>query len=140
MSSDAAELFSAPGFVRELGIRPGPIGHGRAQLDLEIRAMHLQHHGFVHAGVAATLADQAAGAAATSRLAPGQAVLTVEFKINLLKPLVGKAIQAQAEVLRAGRQIHVVESRIHVTEPENPEPVVVALVTLCVVDLPGSRP
>jgi acyl-coenzyme A thioesterase PaaI-like protein len=66
-------------------------------------------------------------------------VLTAEFKINLLKPASGALPWCRAEVLRAGRQLHIVESRVYVGTPEVLEAsgmVAVALVTLAVVDAP----
>lgn len=134
----AADLFIHPGLIQTLGIVPVDLAPGRAEARFAVQAGHGQHHGFVHAGAAATLADHTAGAASTSLLQPGQAVLTVEFKINLLKPLVGRELTAKAEVVRAGRQIHVVEVRLYVTDPAATEPVAIALVTLCVVKDPGT--
>jgi uncharacterized protein (TIGR00369 family) len=52
---------------------------------LNIEDRHLQQHGFVHAGVIATIADHTAGGAA--RTASGERdVITIEFKINFLRP------------------------------------------------------
>jgi uncharacterized protein (TIGR00369 family) len=66
-----------------------------------------QQHGFMHAGVLAAVADSACGYAALTLMAPGTAVLSVEFKINLLAPAAGTRFVARGRVLRAGRTITV---------------------------------
>jgi len=71
------------------------LGAGRwCESGMTILPRHLQHGGVVHAGVQATIADHTSGAAATTVLAQGQYVLTAEFKINLLRPAVGKHCSA----------------------------------------------
>ena len=49
-----------------------------------------QQDGHVHAGALATSADSAGGYAALSLLPSGSRVLTVEVKLNFLRPSVGK--------------------------------------------------
>lgn len=74
-------------------------------------ARHAQQNGFIHAGVQATLADHAAAAAATL-VEEGQTVLTLEFKLNLLRPALCQRLLCRAEVLKAGRQVTVVEAEV----------------------------
>ena len=45
-----------------------------------------QQHGFLHAGILSTALDSACGYAALSVMPEDAAVLTIEFKINLLSP------------------------------------------------------
>ncbi|HET9887986.1 MAG TPA: PaaI family thioesterase, partial [bacterium] len=62
------------------------------------------------AGAVAAILDSACGYAALS-LAPAKTtVLAVEFKINLLRPAVGRELLAQAQVLRAGRTLTVCQA------------------------------
>ena len=71
-----------------------------------------QQHGFFHAGVLTTLADTACGYAALS-VAPEEAdVLSVEFKINLMKPARAEKIVAVGEVLKAGRTLVFCEATV----------------------------
>ena len=48
-----------------------------------------QQHGFIHAGIVSTVLDSACGYAAFSLMPEDAAVLTIEFKINLLSPAQG---------------------------------------------------
>ena len=70
-----------------------------------------QQHGFVHGGVIATLADHTAGGAARS-VSGKKDVLTVEFKINYLRPATGDRLRCTASVLRAGKSAIVAESLV----------------------------
>jgi uncharacterized protein (TIGR00369 family) len=53
----------------------------------------------------ATIADSACGYAALTLMPAGAAVLTAEFKVNLLAPGEGDAVVARARVLKAGRTL-----------------------------------
>ena len=68
-----------------------------------------QQHGFLHAGIVATALDSACGYAAFTLMPADAAVLTVEFKINLLAPARGPQFRFEGRVTKAGRTISVVE-------------------------------
>jgi acyl-coenzyme A thioesterase PaaI-like protein len=55
----------------------------------------------------ATVLDSACGYAAFSLMPADAAVLSIEFKVNLLAPAKGERIKARAEVKRAGRNVTV---------------------------------
>ncbi len=107
-----AQIFKHAAFVQHLGIHMLSCGPGWCESELAIRPEHLQQDQFIHAGVQATLADHTAGAAAGTLMGADEIVLTVEFKINLLRPAIGERLRARAEVLRAGRTLIVVESSV----------------------------
>ncbi|MDB4893306.1 MAG: PaaI family thioesterase, partial [Gemmatimonadetes bacterium] len=54
----------------------------------------------------------ACGYAALTLMEPGAAVLSVEFKVNLLAPASGKEFVAIGKVVRAGRTITVVSGEL----------------------------
>jgi len=58
------------------------------------------------------MADHSAGGAAATLIGPDQFVLTVEFKINLLKTARGAALRCKATVLKPGSRLTVVESEV----------------------------
>src|SRR5687768_11632975 len=70
-----------------------------------------QQHGFLHAGMVATALDSACGYAGFTLMAADAAVLTIEFKINLLAPAKGQRFRMLGQVLKPGRTISVVEGR-----------------------------
>jgi len=70
-----------------------------------------QQHGFLHAGIVSTALDSACGYAAFSLMPPDAAVLTIEFKVNLLAPARGPDFHFEARVTKAGRTISVVDGQ-----------------------------
>lgn len=73
---------------------------GTAILTLAVREELKQQHGFIHGGVLSYLADNALTYAGGSVL--GDSV-TSEYKINYLRPAVGKTLVAKATVLSSGK-------------------------------------
>ena len=106
------ESFARQAFVLHLGGAMDELAPGRAVLRLPFRAELAQQHGFFHAGALTTLADTAAGYAAFTLMPEGAAVLTVEFKMNLLRPARGAVAVARAEVLKPGRTLMAVRADV----------------------------
>ncbi|MFN4021724.1 MAG: PaaI family thioesterase [Hydrogenophilus thermoluteolus] len=78
-----------------------------------------QQHGYVHGGVVAMIADSAAGYAAMTLAPPNTSVLTVEYKINLVAPALGKKLIAEGSVLRSGKTLSLTQARVFaVTDDE----------------------
>lgn len=107
-----AMIFEAASFLKVLGVRLEAVGPGTCETSLDISDAHRQQHGYVHAGVVATLADHSAGGAARAALPAGKDVLTLEFKVNFLLPGRGGQLQAKGHALRAGRSTVVSESEV----------------------------
>jgi uncharacterized protein (TIGR00369 family) len=70
-----------------------------------------QEYGVVHGGLLAAVADTAAVYALLPRLAEGEAMTSVEFKVNFLAPADpdGGEIEARATIVKAGRTIRVAQ-------------------------------
>jgi uncharacterized protein (TIGR00369 family) len=66
-----------------------------------------QQQGFFHGGTIGAVADTAGGYAALSLLPVGSEVVTLEYKINFLRPAAGDRLLAEGSVLRAGRSVTV---------------------------------
>ena len=73
---------------------------GVVEIALPFRADLTQQHGYLHAGVVTTIADSACGYAAYSLMPSGSEVLSVEFKVNLLRPAAGDN-SCQPAIVRA---------------------------------------
>ena len=86
---------------------------GEAELELHVRPYHLQHLGFIHGGVISTLMDNTGWYAAVSNLGDGYTAVTMEIKINYLKPASGKHLLATAKVKRQGRKTSFVIIELH---------------------------
>ncbi len=95
-----------------IGGRLSLVGPGVVEITLPFRAELGQQDGYLHAGILTTIADSASGYAAYSLMPPDSSVLSVEFKVNLLRPAQGVAFVASAEVIKAGRTLTVVRADV----------------------------
>jgi uncharacterized protein (TIGR00369 family) len=77
------------------------------RLELPFREELTQQHGVLHAGAVATIVDSACEYAALTLMPDGAAVLTAEYKVNLVAPAAGEFVVARARVLKAGRTLTV---------------------------------
>ena len=82
--------FARQRVMRTLGVEITRLAPGEIELAMLFEAAFTQQHGFVHAGIVATVLDSACGYAAFSLMPADAAVPTVEFKTNLLAPAKGK--------------------------------------------------
>jgi acyl-CoA thioesterase len=87
--------------------------------------------GVIHGGVTFTLADAVMGFAAAPHVGGVQQAVSVECKINYLRPARGPVLKAVSSVVRRGRKIIVMEAKVM---EENGELVAVALGTYARVD------
>lgn len=99
-------------FLALIGAELNAIHRGYAEFSLPFRPELSQQHGYLHAGVITTIADVAAGYAAYTMMPPGSEVLSVEFKVNLLRPGVGERFVARARVVKPGRTLSVVQADV----------------------------
>ena len=93
--------FARQRVMETIGATLTRVEAGSVEVELPYRADLTQQHGFVHAGVVATILDSACGYAAFTLMPADVAVLTVEYKINLLRPASGDRLVARARVIRA---------------------------------------
>ena len=84
---------------------------GRIELEMPYDRNYTQQHGFVHAGIITTGLDNACGYAAFSMMDADAAVLTVEFKVNLLAPAKGERFLFRGEVMKPGRTLTFCEAK-----------------------------
>ncbi len=126
-------IFERAPFIGDLGVALSDLGPGWCESVLRIGPKHLQQDGYIHAGVQATVADHTAGGAAGTVARPGDLVLTVEFKINLLRPALGDRLRCRATVLRQGKTITVAESEVFARKDADEKLVSKAMVTLALV-------
>lgn len=101
------ESFARQTYMATLGAELARVSAGEVTIVLPVREALSQQHGSVHAGAVASVLDSAAGYAALTLMPAGAAVLSVEFKVNLLAPAVGERIEARARVVRSGRTLSV---------------------------------
>ncbi len=102
--------YARQGFMAYLGAILETVEPGFCEVHLVPRPELTQQHGFVHGGVLATLVDTASGYAAFSLMPADAAPLTVEYKLNILRPGGGDKLIARARVVKPGRTLNVVQA------------------------------
>ena len=108
--SRVRESFAKQTVMATLGATLSRVAPGEIDIELPNRPALAQQHGFLHAGVLATILDSACGYAAYTLMPADAAVLSVEFKINLLAPAGGERVVARGRVVRAGRNVSVCQA------------------------------
>src|SRR5262249_52689289 len=103
--------FERQAAMRTLGATLQSVEPGRVTIGMTHREELTQQHGFIHAGMLAAALDSACGYAAFSLMPPDAAVLTIEFKLNLLAPARGPRFRLEGQVTKPGRTISVVDGR-----------------------------
>lgn len=99
------------GFIQYCGFAPEVIRTGFFQSGVKIEEHHRQQDGFIHAGVIAAMADHTGGYAAFTTVTDKYRILTVEFKINFLRPAYGDSLRCRSSVIRGGRKIIISEPK-----------------------------
>lgn len=93
-------VLEAQAFSRLIGAELVAWSPGAAELGVDLKPHHLQQHGVAHGGVVSYLADNALTYAGGSLLGDS---MTLEFKINYLRPAKGERLIARARVSGSGR-------------------------------------
>lgn len=91
---------------------------------------YTQQNGYIHAGIVTTILDSACGYAAYTLMPADADVLTVEFKVNLLRPARGDFFTASASVVKPGKTITVVDAKLHSPEYGENKPVATMTATI----------
>ena len=95
-----------------------------------------QQQGFFHGGAIGAIADTAAGYAAYSLMPAGSEILTVEYKLNLVRAAVPPTLRAEGRVLRAGKTLTVCRADVYHQAANGTEPCALLQSTLMRVE-PG---
>ena len=109
---DLAERARSIPFLRHLGIELGDFRPGLARMYLQIGPEHRNFLGTLHGGATCSLIDTVTYFAMRPMLNEDLPLLTLEMKVNFLRPIREGRITAEAEVLHAGRKVMVAQVRV----------------------------
>jgi len=111
-ANEVSANFAQQSIMKLIGASLTLIEPGVVEITLPFRQDLTQQNGYLHAGIVTTIADSACGYAAFTLMPEGSGVLSVEFKVNLLRPAKGENFLARAEVIKAGRTLTVVRADV----------------------------
>ena len=103
--------FERQSAMQTIGAALFTVEPGRVVIELPWAQALTQQHGFLHAGIVATALDSACGYAGFSLMPADAAVLTIEYKINLLAPAKGQRFRMEGLVIKPGRTMTVTEGK-----------------------------
>ena len=104
--------FARQTMLATLGAQLLDLGHGSARIAAPILPGSRQQQDAGHAGLTFAIGDSAAGYAALTMFDEGDEIMTVEMKINLLRPALGDRLVAEGRVIKPGRRITVVAAEV----------------------------
>lgn len=105
--------FTDPPVAKLLGFRLVRRGRDSAVCAMQVKKQHVNMIGTAHGGILCDLSDAAMGFAFAARLGAGRIGVTVEFKINFLRPAFPTdRLVARAKVLSGGKNLSYLECEI----------------------------
>lgn len=105
--------FARQQAMATIGAELTRVTRGIVEIEMPFSQALTQQHGFLHAGVISTALDSACGYAAFSMMPANAAVLTIEFKVNLLAPGRGERFLFRGTVTKPGRTIIVADGQAY---------------------------
>lgn len=119
--------FARQKMMQTIGATLTSVSPGAVEIELPFNENLTQQHGFLHAGAVATIGDTACGYAALSLAPADMAVLTIEYKINLVAPATGNKLVARGRVTRPGRTITVCSGDISAFNGQTEEKLIASM-------------
>jgi uncharacterized protein (TIGR00369 family) len=111
-ADEVRHSFAQQSMMHLIGANLSLVEPGVVEITLPYRSDLTQQNGYLHGGMVTTIADTACGYAAFTLMPAGSKVLSVEFKVNLLRPAKGDTFLARAEVVKAGKTLTVVRADV----------------------------
>jgi uncharacterized protein (TIGR00369 family) len=122
--------FARQQAMRLMGASLRRVEPGAVSIALPYRADLTQQNGHIHAGVITAIADSACGYAAYTLMPAGSEVLSVEFKVNLLRPAAGEEFVAEAQVVKSGKTLTVTRCDVYAQAADETRMVATMLATM----------
>ena len=108
------QSFKNQKFMEHIGAELIDVRPGFCEMHVPFNENLTQQNGFFHAGVISTVADNVAGYASLSLMKENSMVLSVEFKLNLMRPGAGEKLIGKGEVLKYGKTLTVCRADVFI--------------------------
>ena len=128
-------------FIQFIGLKLTHIDKHLAEMELNLLEHHMQHTGFTHGGVTATICDVTTGIAAYTAAYNGtetsKNVVTVDLKVSYINPSTAPKIRSTGKVVKAGQNLIFCEGQVFDVFPNGDEKLVATCVSImAAVDIP----
>jgi uncharacterized protein (TIGR00369 family) len=110
------QSFASQKFMEHIGAELIDVQPGYCEIHVPFSENLTQQNSFFHAGVISTVADNAAGYASLSLMKEKSLVLSVEFKLNLIRPGAGEKLIGKGQVLKYGKTLTICRSDVFIVK------------------------
>ena len=105
--------FKQQGLMNTLNASLDKVESGLVQISSKFSDSLSQQHNFFHAGVMTSIVDSACGFAAMTLAPEDKDILTVEFKINFIRPGRTTKLIAVGKVIQSGKTLTICEGSVY---------------------------
>ena len=124
-------------FIQFIGLQLDDIDAGFAEMHIDIENHHMQHTGFTHGGVTATICDVVTGISAYTTAPKGLNVVTVDLKVSYVNPSTAPRVKAIGKVKKSGKSLIFCEGEVYDVFANGDEKLVATCVSImAAVDIP----
>ena|ERR1044072_1094421 len=99
--------FHLQQLMMTIGAEMTKVAPGEIHIEMPFSPALTQQHGYIHAGIITSIVDSACGYAAYTLMPAHSGVLTVEYKVNFLRPASGEKFVGIGRVIKPGRNLTV---------------------------------
>jgi len=114
--SKVEQSFGSQKFMEHIGAELVDVKPGYCEIHVPFNENLTQQNGFFHAGVISTIADNVAGYASLSLMKEHSMVLSVEYKLNLMRPGTGELLIGKGHVLKYGKTLTVCRADVFIVK------------------------
>jgi uncharacterized protein (TIGR00369 family) len=125
------ESFDKQGLMKTLNATLISVDKGQVKISCTFSDKLTQQHGYFHAGVTTSIVDSACGYAALTMANDNVEVLTIEFKVNFLKPAKTNKLIAIGKVIQAGKTLTVCDGFVF----DETETILIAKMTATIISI-----
>lgn len=126
--------FEHQQMMKTMGVTLVDLAPGHVEFSMEFAEHLTQQNGFLHAGALSTALDSACGFSAYTLMAPNASILTIENKVNLLRPARVGPFRVTGNVIKPGRTVIVSEG--HAYDGEGKLTATMTATNMTIVDRP----
>ena len=113
MTDNTDNVGASSAFSRLLGLEILQVGGGEARVRLTLTDELRNLHGKLHGGALFSLIDTAMGQASHSLGDGAPNSVTLECKVNYIRPVTDGELRCRAWVVHGGRRTQVLEAEVH---------------------------
>ncbi|MBX2860957.1 MAG: PaaI family thioesterase [Vampirovibrio sp.] len=107
------DSFSRQPLMAFIGAILAKVEPGVCEIHLPYRKELTQQHGYLHGGSMAMLLDATAGYTAFTLIPEDATMLTVESKLNMLRPGIGSTFIGAGQIIKAGKTLTIVQADLY---------------------------